>query len=238
MTTNGYKFYTLNLLTWLRDKAKVPWKLAVVCCDKESEGFFRREGWPCARFDMPPRKQQIGLSPFGSEEFKVWNRAKLDILHWIASHSNEFGIQQSLYLDGDIVVARDPWLGYSTKGLAFQCDCSHFDEHTSQTPCKSPCTGVIFVDHTESKEILEQLFTIDETKWKEAMEQDQPYVTQRLEQLHIRYSILSRSQYGNGNWQRSNRWKEDDWILLHYNYRVGDTKKQAMRKYSHWLIPY
>lgn len=49
MTTNGYKFYTLNLVVWLRDIAKIPWRLLIVCCDYESLSFFRERGIPLCK---------------------------------------------------------------------------------------------------------------------------------------------------------------------------------------------
>lgn len=243
MTTNGYKYYTLNLLTWLK---KTNTKLAIVCCDKESELFFRREGYPCIRFQITRNvKQQsllrrevaqLGLAAFGTEEFKLWNRAKVDILRWIAENAASLGIKQSLYLDGDIVVARDPWEGYEG-GLAFQCDCENVNEHTAETSCRAPCTGVIFADHTVENRLVE-LYTLKEDMWKDAKEQDQPYITNQLISLQIPFTVLPRALYGNGKWQMSKKWRADPWILLHYNYRVGDTKKLAMRADGHWIIPY
>jgi hypothetical protein len=249
MTTAAYKFYTLNLLTWLK-KAGVPWRLCIICCDTESYTFFQREGVACVKWDMAKARGQQRIAAFGTEEFKVWNRAKLDILRWIAEKADEIGVKESLYLDGDIIVCQDPWKWISCtlasgsslieKSLWFQCDCAHAEEHGTSSPdCRAPCSGVIYARHTGMKETLQSLYTYVKGEWLAASEQDQPYITNRLENLSIPFGILPRAEFGNGHWQKSMKWaKTSAWILLHYNYRVGDTKKAAMKTYGHWLIPY
>ena len=65
MTTAGYVKYTLNLVTWLK-KAGVPWTLCVICCDPESERFFRRERVPCVLWkeEGVGRRTQDGMAAF------------------------------------------------------------------------------------------------------------------------------------------------------------------------------
>jgi hypothetical protein len=100
------------------------------------------------------------------------------------------------------------------------------------------------------KETLKSLYKYVKEEWLASSEQDQPYITNRLGTLSIPYGILPRAEFGNGYWQKSMKWAQagagtsaqasqsPSWILLHYNYRVGDTKKAAMKTYGHWLIPY
>jgi hypothetical protein len=45
LTNNGYKYFTLNLVEHLK-KAKVPWKLCIVCADKAAYQFFRNQTIP------------------------------------------------------------------------------------------------------------------------------------------------------------------------------------------------
>jgi hypothetical protein len=240
MTTNGYKYYTLNLVTWLRDIAKVPWMLCVVCCDKESHSFFRRESIPCCKSFGDRDTNQVTLSAFGSESFSRLNEKKLELLSWVTTHAHELGIEKSLYLDGDIVVREDPWPSLDSVleevDVCFQCDCSNSEDHSD---CGCICTGVIAMRHHETyPEKYQGLYTIDRELWKECQKQDQPYVQRRLADIQATYKTLARRDFGNGTWQKSGKWREQPWILLHYNYRVGDTKKQAMRRAGPWRIPY
>jgi hypothetical protein len=235
MTTNGYKFYTYNLYTSLKN-AKVPWKLCIICCDKESYSFFRREMVPCVLWTNPVTKVQQGLAPFGSDEFKKMNKIKLDILLWISQQKE---VKRSLYLDGDIVVQKDPWplleKELDKSPIVFQCDCGHAEEHENTFSCPNPCTGVIGHDHSSS---FDELYFFDKEMFEKNLSQDQPYVQERLKLLSIPYNTLSRAEFGNGHWQMSGKWKTIPWTLLHYNFRVGDTKKQAMKKFGMWFLPY
>jgi len=151
-----------------------------------------------------------------------------------------------LYLDGDIVVQKDPWpvleeeFAKGGEDLLFQCDCGNFDSHEG---CGNICSGVISQRHAASSssqgggEVF-LLYSFDKDSWEAAEKQDQPYIQNRLRSLGIPYRTLRRDLWGNGHWQMSMKWKTTPWILIHYNYRIGDTKKQAMRKYGHWIIPY
>jgi len=170
MTTSGYKLYTLNLRKWLQQIAKVPWTLCIICCDEDSHVFFRREGVPCIRYKDPAVKRpgQIGLAPFGSNEFKIWNRIKIDLLRWFCTQPD---LDWSLYLDGDIVVKRDPWpeLQDLSGNLFFQCDCGHGENHVA---CQTICSGVIATRHISPSQA--ELYEFDPALWKASLEQDQP----------------------------------------------------------------
>lgn len=241
MTTNGYKFYTLNLISWLRDKAQVPWRLCVICCDSESYTFFRREGIPCINYGISKGQQRI--SPFGSEDFAKWNKIKIELLKWFAENARALGITHTLFLDGDIVVQRDPWpvlenvwdCFSGAPDLLFQCDCVGGKNHSG---CGVICSGVIAQKLGENS--YSKLYEFVPEEWVAALKQDQVYIARRLKNLGIPYQTLERSLWGNGEWQKSGGWQTEfsDWVLLHYNYRVGDTKKTAMKMFGHWLLPY
>ncbi len=231
MTTIGYVKYTLNLVRWI-ECARVPWTLCIICCDPESELFFRREQIPCVQW-KGRRRTQDGMAAFGTPSFEVCNREKLDILKWFALNYEAAAIEQSLYLDGDIVIQKDPWPLFpsDTSRLAFQCDCSHEEEFHD---CTSPCSGVIWTRHSSVDQAV--IYEINDALWKAAGSMDQYYIMKTLALTQTAYIILDRRQFGNGVWQKTGRWKDGDWTLLHYNYMVSGTKRTAMKNAGHWLI--
>jgi hypothetical protein len=172
-----------------------------------------------------------------------WNRIKLNILEWFVENAKSLGIDRSLYVDGDIVFQNDPWpvlkevWSAGGAGLLFQCDCGNANDHSG---CGYICSGCIATAHTEANTpSYTNLYQVEEELWAEVEKQDQPYIGKRLVALGVAYETLSRRIFGNGYWQKSLKWRGDpSWVLLHYNYRIGDTKKQAMKKYGHWRIPY
>jgi hypothetical protein len=238
MTTAGYVRYTLNLVTWLK-KAGVPWTLCVICCDPESERFFRREKVPCVLWkeEGVGRRTQDGMAAFGTPSFSVCNRDKILLLRWFAENYAMIGAEKSLYLDGDIVIQRDPWpllllnLSDGDCHLAFQCDCDHPLEFHE---CSSPCSGVILTRHVSTDQA--KIYAWNQALWEDRGAADQPYIKRMMELTNTPYEILDRRQFGNGVWQKSGAWKDGNWTLLHYNYLVSGSKRTAMKNAGHWLI--
>jgi hypothetical protein len=235
MTTNGYKFYTQNLYTFLPS-------LTIICCDIQSLNYFRREGIPCFMWKdcVKGGRVQDNVSIFGSDDFKMWNKMKLDILKWICSLSS---VKKSIYLDSDIVINKDIskclWDKVEEElntsfPLLFQCDCSHTEEHTMENKCKCPCSGVIVHDHERAN--FTELYTFDKEIWNKVNQQDQPFIQEKLKLLGQPYDTLPRHLYSNGSWEQKGFWKTEPWYLLHFNYRVGNTKKAAMRKAGLWNL--
>jgi hypothetical protein len=173
------------------------------------------------------------MAAFGTPSFEVCNREKLNILKWFALNY-ACGIEQSLYLDGDIVIQKDPWPllpGPGECSLAFQCDCSHEEEVHE---CTAPCSGVIWTRHTSVAQAA--IYEIDEALWKAAGSMDEYYIIKTLAATNTPYRILDRRQFGNGVWQKTGLWKDGNWTLLHYNYMVSSSKRTAMKNAGHWLI--
>ena len=156
MTTIGYTKYTLNLSRWLTTIAKVPWTLCIVCCDKESEAFFRRERVPYISWNGDKvRRTQDGMAAFGTPSFEKCNHQKLSILEWFCRNYSECGIEYSLYLDGDIVVRVDPWPlilpEFTDVDMLFQCDCFNTLNHGPDLNCNNICSGVIATRHIQAQ---------------------------------------------------------------------------------------
>ena len=64
MTTNGYKYLTLNLIRTIQ-QAKCPWKLLVVAADRESFTFFGMRVCQC--FYIQRRNEHRRLRLVGGE---------------------------------------------------------------------------------------------------------------------------------------------------------------------------
>lgn len=232
LTSNGYKYITLNLLTSI-SKLKVPWTLLTICSDKESMMFLRGQGFPCILY--PGKKVVNGtqLAQWGSEHFKQYNFIKLDIL---GSFSKNPSIQTCIYLDGDIVVFRDflpdLLMRLSTCPLQFQCDSK--DPGPCEEPCTNCCTGLIAWRSSEDKGIFELQGTEKRALWAEKPD-DQVWVNRELK-TRI-YATLPRPLYPNGAY--ITKFKElAEPFLLHFNHRVGTAKIGEMKRAGLWLIPY
>lgn len=242
LTSNGYKYYTWNLwLQWTKEMSpRQP--LCILCADKPSYQFLQREGIPCRLVTTENQRPDFGpqIVPFGSRQFASLNRLKLTLLD---QFSKDPQIQTCVYLDGDIAVYRnflpDLLERLTLRPLLFQCDettkCS--EDTVYMLPCKHICTGLIAFQHGAPKEI----FQINDTaKWQETPE-DQVWVNYTLQRDHILFGALPRELYPNGSELRAIQQtpeRKSAAYLLHYNYRVGDSKRADMRRYGDWVLPY
>lgn len=241
VTSDGYKYYTWNLYKILQ-ALKLPWKLCILCVDRESFDFFNRIAQIPSRPFLMPGERIVHKSPvpFGSNPFKRITRMKLKALEQLSQRSD---IETLVYLDSDISVFKDP-LPYLkeqllTNPLLFQCDegSAQGNDCSAPTSCPNPCTGVIAMTLTpETRPQLKMVFEIVSTPWNAATT-DQDYVATRLLTLNLPYGTLSRTLFPNGTFLANNKYKEGDPFLLHFNYMVGSKKMAALREKDCWTLP-
>jgi hypothetical protein len=236
LTNNGYKFYTLNLVRHLQ-AAKVPWTLCVICADAKSYMYFKQEGIPCRRVAMPLPDMGPQASPFGTRNFQLLNRMKLDVVSYIMAQP---AVRVGVYLDSDIAVYRDFLPDISARlslkedpAYLFQCD-NQDREQCSGATCANFCTGFFAWSGGKADP---RLFSVEDKElWKEKPE-DQVYVNRRLRAAGVTFEVLPRLGYPNGMFA-SFKGIKDTAYLLHYNWLVGDMKRKKMAANGDWLIPY
>lgn len=264
LTSNGYKFYTLNLVRQLQEVLGPgrPWRLAVFSVDAAAATFLQREGIPCIRLQGAPAgldAASVNPAAFGSRQFQLMNRRKLDMLAALAALE---AVKQVIYMDGDIAVYRDfvpdmeARLAAAPDTVLMQCDEKHRVD-CSGNPCPWRCTGFIAWNCGGSsgaamRDVLRLGGAEAEEVWRSCPE-DQPFVNRRLATAMERGAPLSvmslpRDLYPNGMFASVyGRKRLGDAaagaavatpMLLHYNYIVGDAKKGKMRANGDWLLPY
>ena len=209
LTTSGYKYLTLNLYRHL-EKAGCPWKLAIVCADRDSYVFFQGQGISCLLYPVSSIAHP-SLLLFGSKSFEQINLIKLEVLNAFA---NTPEIQRCIYMDGDIVVARDfvpDILGrLEQTPLLFQCD----EQTTCSNPCTNCCTGLI----AWSQGADQGIFKMDNKALWLIKPEDQVWVNRKL--ATIQYASLPRELYPNGTFTSA---PPEAMFLIHYNHLVETT---------------
>jgi hypothetical protein len=249
VTTNGYKFLTWNL--WLHcRRLQVPWKLCILCLDKESYRFFQTIAMiPCIFYEgagLRVEGNTSKVSQHGTGDFNRITRLKLKVFSDVLTRTD---IQKVLYLDGDIVLFRDPWPYLHTqvtteKPLWFQCDEHNTEYNCSghESACHNCCTGVIALslENSTDKQRLSALFHLEESLWKECKQNnDQEYVQKQLAKLQIPFTTFSRNLFPNGQFLHEDKWKSlQEPYLLHFNFLVGSAKERVIRAKGFWLVPY
>jgi hypothetical protein len=241
VTSDGYKLYTWNLYKMLQ-ALKVPWKLCILCLDRESKEFFDRFAQIPSRLYLMPGDRVIHKEParFGTTPFKRMNRMKLKALQEFSQRPE---VDRLLFIDSDIAVFKDfvPYFkdALQTDPLLFQCDESlNGSFHCSTTSqCTNPCTGVIgMLLNSETRPKFRDLYKIVSEQWGPALT-DQDYIASRLVSMGLSYATLPRTEFPNGIFLANNKYKEGDPYLVHFNYIVGKMKQRIMMEKECWTLP-
>jgi hypothetical protein len=236
VTSDGYKYFTWNL--WKNLQAiGVPWKLTILCLDRESLDFFNRIALVPAKpyFMDGPRGEYKTPSLFGSSHFKRLNRMKLKALE---EYSQKEELDTLIYIDSDIYVFQDivPLLQkeLESQPLLFQCDEKVEGRFDCSEPghCPNPCTGVIAM-RLSDRETLKKLYSLESETWKKSLT-DQDYIAGKLLAFSIPYGTLDRPTFPNGIFLAGNRYTGS--ALLHFNYILGIDKKRMMKNKGCWLL--
>jgi hypothetical protein len=243
LSSNGYKFLTLNLVMHLR-ALKIPWKLCVVCADAPSFIFFRNQGVPCLRTSSALPDFGPDVSPIGTRNFQTLNLKKLELLTAFSSDPN---IRHGIYMDGDIV----PYSNFlpdilqrlqapGAPPIYLQCDEQTRVDCTGNPGCPNGCTGFIAWSHG----VDTRIFTV---KGEEALKawrthpEDQAFVNTMMRSIGMPVMTLPRNLYPNGSFASlfgDGSLKKRDAFLLHYNYMVGAAKQRRIKNNGDWLLPY
>jgi hypothetical protein len=236
MTTNGYKYITYNLYESLK-KANVPWKLMIICVDRESQKFLQGMNVHCI-YKNPNTSVLAALHPsqFGSDTFMKFNKIKLDLMEEI-----RLGVPQEVkyitYMDGDIIVFRDfmPYIkeqfASTNSVILFQND----DLYGAVNTRANGCTGFF----TLKQQSLEKSpFLVDNiASWRELRE-DQVWVNKKIVEYEVPFDYFNRDLFPNGTYLTERRWDKSEPYILHYNHLVGLTKISYMKRNRHWYIIY
>ncbi len=243
LTSNGYKYLTWNfILHWRRAVPGHP--ILVVCADKPSYQFLHREGIQCVLIESVLQDFGATIVPFGSKQFSILNRLKLQLLSRFAQDE---AVRQCLYIDGDIIVYKDIVQEIrqrlTEKAIWMQCDeqqpdaCSGDGSSDIACTCPNYCSGLIAWNHGADCGIFP---ITDETVWS-AKPEDQVWVNYQIAQKGVIVGSLPRTLYPNGARVRLTHQSVEtkaEAICLHYNYRVGKVKQVDMKRFGDWLLPY
>lgn len=249
VTTNGYKYLTWNL--WLHfQRLQVPWKLLILCLDKESHRFFNQIANIPSQL-LPGIQLQIQgdptkVSSHGTGDFNRITKLKLSAFSYLLKNPE---IERLFYIDSDIVPFRDP-VPYlqevltSEHPLWFQCD-----EHNTTyqcsglgNGCSNCCTGVIgfWLGSQEMRSQFLSIVSYDDVLWKTCSDNnDQEYLQKKMMAMGIHFQTFPRDLFPNGNFLRDDHWKTlKEPYLLHFNFIVGGNKQRVIKSKGFWLVPY
>ena len=229
LTNNGYLEYTRNLIESLRridvrqpsecgEAGCVFEPLKVYCIGKESYDNLEYDNKELLEEDCPEDFQQFRVGE--------WNKVmlqKMNIIHKEISKGEDV-----IYTDGDIVwlnnrFQKDFLNRLDDNDILFQND-KQDDNDDGQLCCGLMCV--------KSNEKTRDLFDISKIKTEE-FKCDQIYFNDNKDKFQ--YDKMPLKKYPNGQYYWNNHSKLNPYGI-HFNYVIGNVKKDFIKKFNYWFI--
>ena len=222
ITSKWYIEYTLNMLFSLNE-LNLSNIVNVYCLDNESYEQINERGYNGKKIDT---KYKITTSPtqFGTNEFNTFMYYKMKVIRDALKQNKEI-----LYTDGDVVFKKKNFLQYLDN--SFNCDLLAIKDFNVENPQKtSICAGFMYLkSNLKIKKIINPKI-ISKNNFKI---QDQEIINSKRK--WINFEFLSQEDYCNGSFYMKNN-KILNPTVIHFNYIVGDNKKDVMKKYNSWYL--
>lgn len=232
----GYARYTLNLLESMRRCGVPQSAISLFATDEEAEKQLTEAGYEPYHFKelRTPNLQPPSAIERWTQKGGNWPRivvAKLEVVHAVLSLGYDV-----LYTDGDVVWkmdAREPVAQFMRQHEKVQM--AFMSDETWNRQLCNYCTGFFYIRATrECIEVWDPL-GID---WK-TFTNDQPYINRKIRSWGERVASLDKKKFPNGNrWQKyaSDPQFAQDAIVVHFNYLIGERKRDTMIQYNMWYV--
>lgn len=228
LTNNGYKEMTKNCLISLK-KIGINF-LKVYCIDQESYDYLVPDFKFVYLLNIDEQEKESNLINFRVGNWSKIVYKKFDIIHKELL-DNDF----VLFTDGDIVFKKQGFIEYCLKNIGTNDILIQDDRFTDSklfgkeiTEANEVCTGFMLVRNNEK-----MLKTFNPKNIpKLDIECDQYYINKVKHTLS--YKKLPMNLFPNGCYFRLEKPKNN--YLIHFNFIIGNRKKEKMIKYGYWYI--
>jgi hypothetical protein len=227
----GYMLFVENFINRIQE-LKTPWKLLVICIDKKSFEYIKKnlKYDYCFYIDMNVTNEFVPFS--NRKNFTDVTYKKLDcfqyILDAIINKSNNLTIKKIVYTDTDIFIYKDFFddilKNYNDKLIYFQNDNGNKNNNNNE----NLCSGFIIFNnkgHDNLKSV--KVFKYKEFKFDISKSTCGEQTFLNAIKQHYSHDTLPRNIYPNGVFFNQNCICPDA-KLLHYNWMVGHDKIKNM----------
>ena len=224
LTNDGYIEYTENLLISLRNVGIND--LNIYCVGQKSYNYFKNKGFLVRLINTNIISNANKFQNWRTKNFNKLMFYKLKLVHEELKSNNRV-----LYIDGDIVFLRNTLEEIeNTKNFDIV---GQFD-FNPVSDVKTLCAGFMMINSNEKtlnlfdpekvpQELLNRKFHFD----------DQKYINRNINNL--KYDFFDLKDYPNGAYFYKN-YKNLNPAIIHFNYIVGDKKKQKMQEMGYWYL--
>jgi hypothetical protein len=216
LTNKGYLEYTKNMIESLK-KLNVPEPLKVYCLGQECYDDLDYDNKVLLNTDAPDDLQIFRQGD--------WN--KVVVQKFNAIYQELIKGEDVLFSDGDIVwldsrFQRDIQNRIDDNDILFQND------HQDDRDDGQLCSGIMFI---KSNEANKKTFNPENINMNN-FQCDQIYLNEI--KSYLSYDKLPLKKYPNGQYFYSG--KTTSPYCIHFNYVIGNDKKETMKKFKYWLL--
>ena len=224
LTNDGYIEYTENLLISLQNVGIND--LNIYCVGQKSYNYFKNKGFLVRLINTNIISNANKFQNWRTKNFNKLMFYKLKLVHEELKSN-----KRVLYIDGDIVFLRNTLEEIeNTKNFDIV---GQFD-FNPVSDVKTLCAGFMMINSNEKtlnlfdpekvpQELLNRKFHFD----------DQKYINRNINNL--KYDFFDLNDYPNGAYFYKN-YKNLNPAIIHFNYIVGDKKKQKMQEMGYWYL--
>ena len=221
ITSKWYSEYTLNMLASIK-KVGLADNVTTFCLDQDSFKEISSNGFLAKSIDT---SYEITKKPthYGTKELNRFMFYKMQIIR-NELIKNKF----ILYTDGDVVFKKNIIDLIDRKRNFEILAIKDFD--VSNPNKVSICAGFMMV---KSNLKTRRLFNPNTIAKNNFNIQDQEIINSK--KRWINYEFLDEKLYSNGSYFTNNS-KKIDPVVVHFNYIVGEDKKDVMNSYGYWYL--
>jgi len=221
ITSKWYFEFTLNMLTSLK-KLDLHKNIVTYCLDDDSFNAISGNEFKAKQIET---SYEITKNPthYGTKEFNTFMYYKMKVIKDELS-KNDF----LLYTDGDVVFKKDFKNIFDDQNSYEMVAIKDFNVINPEK--ESICAGFMLL---KSNLNIRRLFNPNLIVKNNFKIQDQEIINSKKKR--IKYKFLDKDEFCNGSYYLKN-YEQLDPVAIHFNYILGDTKKETMKKLNCWYV--
>ena len=227
LTNNGYINYTLNCLKSLQKiKCKVP--LHSFCVGQKGHKMLKNAGHS-SQLVKNDNKDNSNFQTFENGGWANITYEKFDIIHKsLLKH------KYVCFTDGDIVYENKDVHKYLLNNIKKNDMLIQSEGKSNNEANAELCTGFIFIKSNERTIALFNPVNVAKHKNKYGSKWNDQFYVNEFKHT-VKYTLLPLELFPNGRYYYAHHSTISPYII-HFNFAIGDTKKEKMLSYGKWHI--
>lgn len=225
LTNNGYIDFTLNCIESLK-KIGCTTELICYCIGKDGHDILTSKGHRCILIDDEEKISKFQIFRSGNWSNIVYYKFKI-------IHENLLKHDFVCFTDGDIVYEKQDFMKYLLENIGDEELLIQSESTNNDLNKDDVCSGFMFIRSTPNTIALFDPINVEQFRHNVGWG-DQIYINDIKKK--IKFKVLKLELFPNGDYFYKN-YKNITPYLIHFNWILGNHKKQRMEEHNKWLLP-